>query len=141
MTRMLLNWLVLILAVWVADYFFTGISHDSWQSLAVAALVLAVLNAILKPVLALLSLPFIILTLGLFLLVINAVLLKLTAWIMPGDAFTVATWWDAFGGGLVISLVNLFLSPSKTAKPPGTPPGQDPGGRRPPPGEGPVIDI
>lgn len=141
MTRMLLNWLVLILAVWVADYFFPGISHDSWQSLAVAALVLAVLNAVLKPVLALLSLPFIILTLGLFLIVINAVLLKLTAWIIPGEGFTVATWWDAFGGALVISLVNLFLSPSKTAKPPGPPPGQNSGGRRPPPGEGPVIDI
>ncbi|MDX6765752.1 MAG: phage holin family protein [Candidatus Methylacidiphilales bacterium] len=134
------RWLVLMLAVWVADFFFAGIRHDSWQSLAVAALVLALLNTLLKPVLALLSLPFIIVTLGFFLLVINAALLKLTAWIMPGDSFVVASWWDALGGGLVISLVNLLFSRSSARV---EVKGQRRGdsGRRPPPGQGPVIDI
>ena len=141
MLRIFTNWLVLVLAVWLADYFFPGISHDSWQSLAVAALVLGVLNALLKPILALLSLPFIILTLGLFLVVINAILLKLTAWIIPGHGFVVATWWDALGGGLVISLVNMFLSPSKSRKSIEVRTGPTDPGRRPPPGEGPVIDI
>lgn len=140
MPRTLLNWLVLVLAVWVADYFIDGIQHDSWQTLAVAALVLALLNAVLKPLLTLISLPFIILTLGLFLVVINAVLLKLTAWIIPGDGFVVVSWWDALGGSIIISLVNLFLAPSKSkARPPSSDASSD--SRRPPPGNGPVIDI
>jgi len=141
MPRVLLNWLVLILAVGVADYFIEGIRHDSWQSLAIAALVLSLLNAVLKPILALLSLPFILLTLGLFLIVINALLLKITAWIIPGDGFVVATWWDAIGGSMIISLLSLFLAPSEPRKDPdrsSKPPSND---RRPPPGQGPVIDI
>ena len=141
MPRILLNWLVLILAVWVADYFIPGISHDYWQSLAIAALVLSLLNAVLKPILALLSLPFILLTLGLFLIVINALLLKLTAWIIPGDGFVVASWWDAIGGSMIISLVSLFLAPSKPRKDANKSAQTPTDDRRPPPGQGPVIDI
>jgi putative membrane protein len=141
MARILLNWLVLILAVGVADYFIPGISHDSWQTLAIAALVLSFLNAVLKPILALLSLPFILLTLGLFLIVINALLLKLTAWIIPGDGFVVASWWDAIGGSMIISLVSLFLAPSKPRKDADKSSQTPTDDRRPPPGQGPVIDI
>jgi putative membrane protein len=141
MPRILLNWLVLILAVGVADYFIPGISHDSWQSLAIAALVLSFLNSVLKPILALLSLPFILLTLGLFLIVINALLLKLTAWIIPGDGFVVASWWDAMGGSVIISLVSLFLAPSKPRKDADKSSKAPSDDRRPPPGQGPVIDI
>jgi putative membrane protein len=142
MARNLLNWIALTIAVGAADYLIPGISHDSLAALAVAALVLALLNAVLKPILALLSLPFIILTLGLFFLLINAALLKLTAWLVPG--FHVATWPAALLGGLVISLVHLVLgpgnprSPARVARvrldPPDSP-------RTPPPGKGPVIDV
>lgn len=142
MARNFLNWIALTIAVGVADYLVPGISHDSWTALAVAALVLALLNTFLKPVLALLSLPFIILTLGLFFLLINAALLKLTAWIVPG--FQVATWTAAFLGALVICLVHLLLGPGRTAVPPHkhyhrTDPPHPPSG--PPPGKGPVIDV
>jgi putative membrane protein len=142
MARNLLNWITLTIAVGVADYLIPGISHESLTALAVAALVLALLNAVLKPILALLSLPFIILTLGLFFLLINAALLKLTAWLVPG--FDVATWLDAFLGGLIISLVHLLLGPGKSRSsvrvarvhldPPNSP-------RNPPPGNGPIIDV
>jgi len=145
MARNLLNWIALTVAVGVADYLIGGISHDSLMALAAAALVLALLNAVLKPVLALLSLPFIILTLGLFFLLINAALLKLTAWIVPG--FHVATWLDAFLGSLVISLVHLLLGPGKSRasvqvqrRAHVRASGAD-DRRGPPPGKGPVIDV
>jgi putative membrane protein len=142
MARNLLNWLVLVVAVAAADALFKGIGHDSVTALALAALVLALLNAVLKPLLALLTLPFIILTLGLFYLFINAALLKLTAFLVPG--FHVATWTDAFLGGLVISLVHLLLGPGRpratvVTRASGSAPSG--GTRTPPPGKGPVIDI
>lgn len=145
MARNLINWIALTIAVGVADYLIGGISHDTVMALGVAALVLALLNAVLKPVLTLLSLPFIILTLGLFFLLINAALLKLTAWIVPG--FHVATWLDAFLGGLVIVLVHLVLGPSKNSTSVQLQRyncvrmEKNDGRRGPPPGKGPVIDV
>jgi putative membrane protein len=142
MARHLLNWIVLVIAVAAADYFLGGITHDTLATLAVAALVLSLLNMVLKPILSLLALPFIILTLGLFFLVINALLLKLTAFLVPG--FHVATWGDAFWGGLIISVVHLLLGPGRpeakviTRRADVKVASQD---RNPPPGKGPVIDI
>ncbi|MEM6886377.1 MAG: phage holin family protein, partial [Verrucomicrobiota bacterium] len=73
--NILVRWLLTMLSVWVAAFFLDGITYDGWQALAIAALVLGILNAIIKPILTLLSLPLLLLTLGLFLLVINAVIL------------------------------------------------------------------
>lgn len=133
-----------MLSVWIAAYLLDGITYDGWQALAIAALVLGILNAIIKPILTLLSLPLLLLTLGLFLLVINAVILKLTAWLVPG--FEVTGFWTAVGGALIISLINIFTGNNvkkksrisvKTninrAPKQNTP--------KPPEGKGPVIDI
>ena len=138
----LLRWLVLTVAVWVAAVIVPGIAYDGWRSLLVAALVLGILNAFVKPILNLLSLPFIILSFGLFLLVINALLLKVTAWLVQG--FQVSGFWPAVGGSVVISIVSMFLGYSggsrrrivvdRTNMSP--PPGQNA-----PPGKGPVIDV
>lgn len=70
------------------------------------ALILGVINAIVKPVLTLLSLPFVILTLGLFVVVINALLLRLTSWFADGlgIGFHVTSFWTAVGGALIISI-------------------------------------
>ena len=78
------------------------------------ALLFAVVNAILRPVFKLLSLPFIIVTLGLFLLLINALMLKFAAWIadQADVAFRVEGFWNAVGGALVISLVLMALEAS-----------------------------
>lgn len=132
-----------MLAVALAAYLLAGISYENWQALAFAALVLGILNAILRPVLMILSLPFIIVTLGLFLLVINAVTLWLTGIIVPG--FEVSGFGTAFLGGLIISLVNLFTGERKSKV---RVQGQGRNRKRkdnrrsgPPPGKGPVIDI
>lgn len=103
----LVRWLILTLAVWVAAHLVPGIVYDQWQSLLIAALVLGILNAFVKPLLMLISLPLIFVTFGLFLLLINALLLKATAWLVPG--LHVASFWSALGGSLVVSIVSLFF--------------------------------
>ncbi len=107
MSATLLRWLILTLAVWVAAHLVPGIAYDQWQSLMIAALVLGILNAFVKPILLLVSLPLIFVTFGLFLVLINALLLKATAWLVPG--LHVASFWSALGGSLVISIVSLFF--------------------------------
>jgi putative membrane protein len=130
-----------MLAVALAAYLLDGISYQSLTALAFAALVLGILNAVLRPVLMVLSLPFIIVTLGLFLLVINAVTLWLTGLIVPG--FEVSGFWAAFLGGLIISLVNVFTGEKKSKVEVRSNKRKRKDKRRPgpPPGKGPVIDI
>ncbi|MCG2661400.1 MAG: phage holin family protein [Kiritimatiellae bacterium] len=103
----LVRWLILTLAVWVAALLVPGIAYDHWPSLLVAALVLGILNAFVKPIILLISLPLILVTFGLFLVLINALLLKATAWLVPG--LHVASFWSALGGSLVVSIVSLFF--------------------------------
>lgn len=79
-----------------------GIEMDSMGSALLAGLVMGVINALVKPVLVLLSLPFLILTLGLFLLVINALLLKLASAIVPG--FQIKGFGSALLGALLLSI-------------------------------------
>jgi putative membrane protein len=109
----LLRLLINAAALWVAVQLVTGIDHrGSWWSLLLVALVFGVLNASVRPLLKLLSLPILILTLGLFIFVINALMLLLTGWIsgLLGLGFYVEGFWAAFLGGLVVSLVSLLLS-------------------------------
>ncbi|MFH1969292.1 MAG: phage holin family protein [Verrucomicrobiota bacterium] len=107
----LVRWLILTLAVWVAAHLVPGITYDHWQSLLVAALVLGILNAFVKPIILLISLPLIFVTFGFFLVLINALLLKATAWLVPG--LHVASFWSALGGSLVVSIVSLFFGYSR----------------------------
>lgn len=107
MVRILLHWAVTALGVWVAAYLVPGISYGSIQALLIAALVLGILNAILKPLIMLFTLPLIFLTLGIFLLVINTFLVWLTAVLVPG--FDVFGFWSAFFGGLIISIVSYVF--------------------------------
>ena len=141
MQRILLRWLVLTVAVWIAAVVVPGIGYDGWPSLLLAALVLGILNAFVKPVLQVLSLPFVVLTFGLFLLVINALLLRSTAWLVPG--FHVRALWPAMGGSLVISIVSMFLGYPGPRKPVviGRTETLFSTSRRPPPGKGPIIDV
>ena len=113
---MVVNAAALAAAAWI----FSGISvgsdgadtTDQAITLLLVAALFGVINAIVTPIVKLLSLPFIVLTLGLFLLVVNALMLMLTAAI--ADAldidFTVDGFWTAVGGGLVISLVGMALN-------------------------------
>jgi putative membrane protein len=110
---LLLRWLINILAIYAAVWLVPGIEFEGpgWQ-LGVIAAVFGLINVALRPLLTLLTCPLIILTLGLFGLVINAVLLALTAQIAGslGFNFTVAGFWPAVLGGLVIALVGLALN-------------------------------
>src|SRR5690606_6106862 len=107
-------------AVAVAAWIFPGISvggdstTDRAITLLIVGAILGVINAVVAPIIKLLSLPFIILTLGLFLLLINALMLKFAAWIADqvDVAFRVEGFWNSVGGALVISLVLMALEAS-----------------------------
>jgi len=103
------RWVISTVAVLVATYVVRGIKFERWQDLFVATLVLGLLNSFLRPVLMLLSLPLLIFTLGLFTIVINALLLLLVDWMLR-PKFVVESFWSAFWGALVISIVSLLLN-------------------------------
>jgi putative membrane protein len=96
------------LAVLVASKVISGIHIDSVASGIVAVVVLAILNALVRPILYLLSAPFIVVTLGLFMLVINGFLLGVVSYLVEG--FQVDGFWPAVGGAVIISLVSGFMN-------------------------------
>ena len=106
--RFLLRLILNAVAIIVAAYLIPGIYVASPGAALVAALALAIVNAIVRPVLLLLTLPLTILTLGLFIFVVNAICLALVAWLVPG--FGVSGFGAALLGALVISLVSWLLS-------------------------------
>lgn len=106
--RFLLRVLLNAVAVLLAARIVPGIFVSSAAAALVAGLVLGVINAIIRPVLILLTLPFTILTLGLFIFVVNAVCLGLVAWLVPG--FGVHGFGAALLGSIFISLVSWILS-------------------------------
>lgn len=111
--RFLIKWLVNIIALFAVVNVIPGISVDSYESLTVAALAIGLLNAFLRPVIIIFTLPFTILTLGLFTLFINGAMLYLASKIVAG--FHVANFWSAFWAALLFSIIsfllNMLLSP------------------------------
>ncbi|MBC7433145.1 MAG: phage holin family protein [Rubritepida sp.] len=103
-----LRWLVLALALAVAVWLIPGLDYRDNTALALAALLLGLVNAFLKPLLFWLALPLTVLSLGVFLLVLNAAMLGLVGWLVPG--FVVDGFWAAFFGAIVVSLVALGLN-------------------------------
>jgi putative membrane protein len=111
--RFVIRLLISALALWVAVQIVPGVSYEGeWAKLLLVALVLGLLNALVRPVLVLLSCPMLIVTLGLFTLVINAFLLWLTSALSGklGLGFHVTGFWAAFLGALVVSIVSFLLS-------------------------------
>jgi putative membrane protein len=106
--RLLLRFLLNALALIVAAWFIPGVRLASPGSAIIAGIVLGFINAIVRPVLVLLTLPFTLLTLGLFIFVVNAICLALTAWLVPG--FSISSFGAALGGALIVSLVSWLLS-------------------------------
>jgi len=103
----IIHWGIMSLSLWVASYVFSGLQFSSKSSLLVSALMLGFVNAILKPLLILLTLPLTFLTLGLFLLVINALMIQLVAALVKG--FTVSGFWTAFFASIFIAAFGFFL--------------------------------
>jgi putative membrane protein len=113
MLGFLIRLLIGALGLWLASELVPGIEvHGVWTLLG-AALLLGIVNAVVRPLLVILTLPITVLTLGLFLLVINAATLGLVAWML--DNFTIAGFWPAFLGAIVVSvtgwLASYFIGP------------------------------
>jgi putative membrane protein len=108
MTAFLIRWAVTTVAVFAAEKLVPGIDCSSAGALLGASLLLGIINAFVRPVLLLLSIPFIIVTMGLFILVVNALLLLFVGQVVP--SFNVEGFWSAFFGSIVISIVSWILS-------------------------------
>src|SRR6266700_599142 len=109
--RFLLRLVVNGVALWVATKIVSGVTYDgSALAFLAVALVFGLLNALVRPVLTLLSCPLMVLTLGLFTFVINAVILLLTSALSEklGIGFSVSGFWAAFLGALVVSIVSIL---------------------------------
>ena len=107
MKPFLIRWFCTTIAVAVAAKV-THINYDGWGSLVCVALFLGIINAFIRPVLLLLSLPFILVTLGFFILVINALMLWLASSVVHG--FPVEGFGQAFFAAIIVSLVSWVLS-------------------------------
>lgn len=106
--RFLLRLLLNGVAVFLAAQLIPGIGVASPGAALVAGAVLGLVNAIIRPLLILLTLPFTLVTLGLFIFIVNAACLALAAWLVPG--FTISGFAAAFVGALVISIISWLLS-------------------------------
>ena len=104
---LLIGWGVNIVALLVIDWLFDGIEIGRWGSVLLGAAVLGLGNAILKPILALLTLPLILITFGLFYFVLNVAMLALAEWIAPD--FSIDGFWTYVGATIVVWLVNWIL--------------------------------
>lgn len=107
MPRFLIHWATVALSLWVATEVVPGIRVRSFAVLAVAAAVLGLVNACVRPVLVLLTLPITLLTLGIFYLFVNGVSFGLAAWLVPG--FSVHGFGAAMLGALVVSVMSWFI--------------------------------
>lgn len=102
----LAHWGIIALSLWVASFIFHGISFESKKSLLVSALLLGFANAVIRPIVIVLTIPLTLVTFGFFLLVINALMLLLVATLVPG--FRISGFWTAFFASIVVTILNLF---------------------------------
>ena len=113
--KIVIRWIIVSLSLFIAAWLVPGIRVDgnAWVAFAAMAVILGLVNALVRPVLTLLSCPLIILTLGLFVLVINGLTLWLASAIAVnwfGIGFYVDGFWPAFWGALISSIVSIILS-------------------------------
>jgi putative membrane protein len=107
MSRILIVWLITTIAILLAAYIIPGIRIAGAGAAIIGAAILGILNALLKPVLVVLTFPLTILTLGLFLLVLNALMFLLAGSLV--DGFEVKSFWSALLGSLVVSVVSFIV--------------------------------
>ena len=102
--RLAIAWAINAAALWVADALFDGVAIDGGWAYIIGSAVLGVANAVLKPLLAVMTLPLILVTLGVFYLVINIAMVALAEWIAPN--FSIDGFWTYVGTVVVIWAVN-----------------------------------
>ena len=103
----LVHWGITALSLWLASHVFKGLRFDDARALVVSALLLGLANAIVRPVLVVLTLPLTLLTFGAFLLVINALMLLLVARLVRG--FRISGFWTAFFASIFIAVLSLVI--------------------------------
>jgi putative membrane protein len=108
MTAFILRVAIVALGLWIAAEIFSGLRFNSATTLLVAALLLGIVNAIVRPIAVILTLPLTLITLGLFLLVINAAMLGLVAALLSG--FQISSFWTALGASIVVSVTSWAAS-------------------------------
>lgn len=109
LVRWLLNAIALaILVYWIAPFFHIGVHADTWVAVIIAALAFGVINAVIRPIATIISIPLIVVTLGLFLFVLNALLLWLVGAIVPG--FHVNGFWAAFWGAIWLGIISWLIN-------------------------------
>lgn len=102
--RLVIAWAINLAALWVADAIWDGVRIDGWKAYLIGSAVLGIANAVLKPLLTILTLPLIIITLGFFYLLINIAMVALAEWIAPN--FSIDGFWAYVGTVLVVWAVN-----------------------------------
>jgi putative membrane protein len=102
--RVVIAWAINLAALWVADELWDGVRINGWAAFLIGAAVLGIANAVIKPVLAIVTLPLIILTLGFFYLVLNIAMVALAEWIAP--RFSIDGFWTYVGTVVVVWAVN-----------------------------------
>jgi putative membrane protein len=108
-TRFLVRWFVCSLGLWVAALLLgQNVSYDSMSAVIVAGLILAIVNVFIKPIVVILSLPAILFSLGLFMIVINGLMVMLVSKLY--EPLKVSNFWAAMLAGMVIGLVNYFVT-------------------------------
>jgi putative membrane protein len=118
MVGFVLRAVIAALGLWLAAYWIPGIRVASPGTLLLAGILLGIVNAIVRPIAVILTLPLTVLTLGLFLLVVNGLMLALVALLLPG--FHIATLWDAILGALIVSVTgwigHMLIKPRGIAR-------------------------
>jgi putative membrane protein len=112
------HWAITAISLWVASHVFRGLKFDKTSSLIISALLLGFANAVVKPLLIVLTLPLTLVTFGLFLLVINALMILLVAQLVKG--FKVSSFWTAFFASIFISLLSILIGAFVLGGSPGT---------------------
>ncbi|HKE93803.1 MAG TPA: phage holin family protein [Povalibacter sp.] len=108
MTGFFLRCAIVALGLWLATKVLAGLEFDTAGTLLAAALLLGIVNAIVRPIAVVLTLPLTLVTLGLFLVVINAAMLGLVAALLSG--FAISGFWTAIGASLIVSLTSWVAS-------------------------------
>lgn len=113
----LVHWAITAFALWLASRIFKSMKFDGTGSLVLSALLLGFANAVVKPLLIVLTLPLTLVTFGLFLLVVNALVLLLVAAVVPG--FRIKGFWTALFASMFISLVSIVFGALVSTQDPG----------------------
>ena len=107
---LLIGWVSNAVALYVAAWLLSGVTYgDSWWTLLIAAAVFTAINAWVKPVVAILSIPFIVVTLGIFYFLINVLMLYATDWVVPD--FEISSFGWGVLAAIIVSVVNMVLHP------------------------------